>query len=85
MKVTKQIEDECSKGGVHRIELDRVVQVLEDNRIPTEAEGLAGSYKLLIEGECPECGCNRLVETYDNMAWVGRIICPACDNIVDER
>lgn len=43
-----------------------------------------GWEEFLIEGDCPECGCNRLVRANQTAGAVGCTYCPACDEMIQE-
>lgn len=74
-------------GGCHPVHAaddaadlgEGVIEIVERDFKHDPVEACQGSYTLLIEKECPECGCNRARESVQTLAGIGAVSCTACD------
>lgn len=55
--------------------MSEVIQVLESKH------GQFGSFKNIVEEDCPECGCNRAIHSGLEVPGVHNVECAACEHV----
>lgn len=60
---------------------DGVVSILDRDFRHDPSEGCQGTYSLVVEADCPECGCNRAEKAVQTLGGVVVVACAACDHV----